>query len=76
MKVFEFMKNNEFDYPDDMEKILNYLNEVGRVNPCVSSKTIEKLYKEFSGQWEATWLLLDDKTLEDFAKWLSEKEVK
>lgn len=69
MKVYE-----KFDYtldrPADMEKIMSYLNEHGKLN--VHAGTVERLYYEFSEEVaSASWLIPDEPWLEEFADWLS-----
>lgn len=72
MKVYE-RKYSDFRYPDDMKKIMDYLNERGKIN--VSAKTIEDLYYDFSDRACAVWLYVDDDTLEQFEEWLTEIDI-
>ena len=63
-----------FDYPDDMEKILENLRANG-VLAC-SSKTVESMYREFSDErYSAGWMSIDEFILEEFADWLADQEV-
>lgn len=73
MKVWERNKPVLYDHPDDMEKILNYLTENGKL--YVSGQTVEKLYREFSDRACASWLIVSDEWLEEFADWLEEQFV-
>lgn len=75
MKVFEPFKKYDYEYPEEMEKILNYLQEHGKVN--VSGKTIESLYYDFSDErYDAIWIGVSaDGILEKFADYLSDIEI-
>lgn len=74
MKAFELFKKYDYEYPEEMEKILNYLSEHGKVN--VSSKTIESLYYDFSDEkYDAIWISVSSQTLEELADYLSEIEI-
>ena len=69
MKVYE-KYDYTLDNPADMEKIMRYLNEHGKLN--VHAGTVERLYYEFSYiTASAGWLTPDKQTLEDFTEWLS-----
>lgn len=73
MKVYE---RNEscFEYPDEMEKILTYLNERGKIK--VSAFTIERLYRDFSDEcYCAGWMGVNEHVLAEFERWLIEVEV-
>ncbi len=73
MKAFEF-NNSFFEYPDEMDKILNYLNGNGKLN--ISAKDVEELYRGYSDDvWCAGWIMVTDERLKYFANWLSEIEV-
>ena len=73
MKAYIKNKSN-FDYPDEMEKILTYLEKYGELN--ISAKEVERLYGEYSEiVWCAGWIAVRDYILPDFANWLSEVEV-
>lgn len=65
---------SEYDYPEEMEKILDYLNKWGNLN--ISAKEVEGLYREYSEEvWCEGWIEVHDHILPDFAEWLSEVEV-
>lgn len=82
-----FIKNDKkdfkFRYPDQMEKILAYLNENGKLQ--ISERTVEKLYRDFSEEkYSASWMTIADDSsenndfpdlLEDFADYLSEIDI-
>ena len=74
MKAFEF--NLEFNpmYPEDMYKIIAYLERRGKLN--VNYNKLEDLYADFSDEkYCAGWMAVNDDLLMRFAKWLSVKEV-
>lgn len=74
MKVFEPFTNYDYEYPDEMEEILRYLSENGKVN--VSNKRIESLYRDFSDDiFCAGWIGVSEENLELFADYLSEIEI-
>ena len=73
MKAFEF-NDDIFDFWDDLEKILKYLNNNGKLN--ITPKRVEELYYAYSDEvWCAGWISVNDERLASFAKWLSEIEV-
>ena len=73
MRVYEKHDSQNFDYPDDMKRILDYLNEHGTL--LVKPLTVEKLYHDFSKDRYAVWLYVDDDVLEEFANWLDELDI-
>lgn len=74
MRVYEKHSSQDFDYPDKMKCILDYLNEHGTV--LVKPLTIEKLYYEFSeDHYCASWMRVDDNILEEFSNWLDEYDI-
>ena len=73
MKVYKRHDKYKFGYPDDMEKILNYLSKHGEI--LVNDTTIESLYHDFSYEkYSAGWLNVDKQTLKEFEEWLSNYE--
>jgi len=64
---------NNFSFPEDMKKIVNYLRDIGTIE--VPIYLIERLYKDFSDNVCASWLKVDDNTLEDFAEYLSKLNI-
>lgn len=74
MKAFEPFKKYNYEYPKEMEKILSYLREHGKVN--VSGETIESLYYDFSDyKYDASWISVSPQMLEEFADYLSDIEI-
>lgn len=73
MRVYEKHDSQDFDHPDDMKRILDYLNEHGTL--LVKPLTVEKLYHDFSKDRYAVWLYVDDDVLEEFANWLDELDI-
>ena len=69
MKVYKRNYEYNYDYPEDMKKILDYLNDHGKI--LVSGRCIEMLYREFSDEhYCAGWMIVDERTLEEFEDWL------
>ena len=73
MKPFERFKAMQFNHPQDMDTILTYLEDKGKIN--VSYKTIEKLYCEYSDGVGCGWRIVDEESLEEFMEWLEEYEI-
>lgn len=74
MKVYERNECLDFAYPDDMKRILDYLNTHGKI--LVKPSTIESLYYDFSDErYSASWLYVDEQILEEFEDWLTEKDI-
>lgn len=73
MKVYDLWKKDNFDYPEEMQKILDYLKAHGDLK--VSASTVERLYREFSSEYSAGWLIANDEYLTEFAEWLDEYEL-
>lgn len=73
MKVYE--KNDaEFEFPEDMKLILDYLKAHGKI--LVKDSTIENLYFVFSDvMYCAGWMRVDDDILEEFANWLDGYDI-
>lgn len=69
---FEMNSKIEFKYPEDMKRIISYLETVGTIR-CTQKK-IESLWEEFSTERCAMkcWLEPADVTLYDFACWLDD----
>lgn len=71
MKAYKRYKKYNFSYPDDMEKILNYLRKHGEI--LVDDFMIECLYRKFSDDWYcAGWVSVDEHALNEFEKWLND----
>ena len=74
MRAYTPFDRSEFRYPEDMRKILAYLNEHGILQ--IQPNTVEELYGDFSESvYCAGWMGVDDRMLEEFADWLSEYEI-
>lgn len=74
MKAFEPYVDFEFIYPLDMNRIIRFLKNKGKLN--ISYIRLEELYMQFSNDcYCAGWISVDDDLLEKFAKWLSRIEV-
>ena len=73
MKAY-IQNKSKFDYPEDMERILAYLERYGTLN--ISHREVERKYMEYcENYWCAGWLEATDNKVAGFAKWLSEVEV-
>lgn len=73
MKAY-IQNKSEFEYPEDMERILAYLERHGTLN--ISNREVERLYREYSeNSWCAGWVEATDRKIAGFAKWLSEVDV-
>lgn len=74
MKVYERNESIDFVYPDEMIKILDYLNKHGKI--LVKPSTIESLYFRFSDERYCTgWMIVDQELLEEFEEWLTEVDI-
>lgn len=70
MKVYERNETDNFTYPDEMKRILDYLNEHGKI--LARPSTIESLYYDFSDErYCASWMCVDEQILEAFENWLT-----
>ena len=70
-----YIPNDElgFEFQEDMGKILNYLNENGKL--MINARAVESLYEGYSEDcWCAGWISVNDDRLKDFADWLSQVE--
>ena len=74
MKAYIPNKKEGFMFPEDMELLLSYLNEHGKL--MIEPPTLEKMYEGFSDdRYCAQWMDINEDILEEFAEWLSEIEV-
>lgn len=74
MKIY--IKNSSacYDYPSDMEQILDFLNKNGKL--LCSEETVENMYREFSeDRYCAGWMGVDEDRLVEFADWLAEIDI-
>ena len=64
----------KFLFPDDMKRIMNYLEQKGDV--FVDDVIIEKMYKRFSEiEYCAGWMEVTDEILKEFEAWLNERKI-
>lgn len=73
MKVYTRNQPDNFTYPEDMQKIMAYLESHGTLH--VNAKTVERLYYDFSETYAASWLCVRDEILEAFEEWLEEIDL-
>lgn len=74
MKVYIRNEERQYEYPEDMDKILTYLNNHGRV--LVRGSTIESLYRDFSDDvYCAGWMGVNEQMLEEFEDWLADYDA-
>jgi hypothetical protein len=81
MKPFERKECNNFQYPEEMNEIIKYLERIGKIN--VRYSTLETLYSDFSeDKYSSGWMgvigykgSIDYDILDRFASWLEEKEI-
>ena len=73
MKVYTRNHLEDLNHPEDMGKIMAYLEQHGTLR--VNAKTVERLYYDFSDTYAAGWLIVDDDRLEEFADWLEEIDL-
>ena len=72
MRVYR--RRDQFDYPDDMKRLLEYLNENGEI--LVKASTIQTLYREFSDEkYCAGWMGVDDLMCAEFEEWLNDYDL-
>lgn len=74
MKAFEPYIDYKFIYPDDMDRIIKFLESRGKLN--ISYVRLEGLYGQFSDEcYCASWMIPCDELLDEFAKWLSKEDI-
>ena len=74
MKAYEYKQFENYDYPQEMETILDYLHKNGKLN--ISVKEVERQYRIFSHeQFSAGWMEIDDNLLSAFANYLSGVDI-
>ena len=66
--LFERFKCNIFDYPEDMKKIIEYLESIGRI--YITYKELEGYYYKYSESLCCSWRIVDEDSLEEFADYL------
>ena len=74
MRLYRKNKTYDFEYPEDMEMIMAYLNAHGTV--LVDADRIEDAYYLFSDRvYCAGWMSVSDEILEEFADWLDTRDL-
>ena len=74
MKAYTKRDECTFDYPDEMAKILEYLEAHGTLHD--SARTVQSLYRDYSCErWSAGWIGVNDEILEEFADYLAEIDI-
>lgn len=73
MKAYIKNDGQDFLYPDQMEKILDYLKSHGTLQ--VSAEQVEGYYIMFSEEHCAGWLIVNDMCLTEFADFLADIDV-
>ena len=66
--LFERFNYNRFDYPEDMKKIIEYLESIGRI--YITYKELEDYYYKYSHSVCCSWRIVDKDSLEEFADYL------
>ena len=75
MRAFEFFISiDNFEYPEAMKKIIEYLESRGKLN--ADYNTLEDLYHEYSDSVGCSWRIVDDESLSEFAKFLTRVELR
>ena len=73
MRAYERNEYNNFRYPEDMKLIIDYLKTHGKI--LVKYSVIENLYYDFSEEkYDASWMSVDKKRLEEFEEYLNNWE--
>lgn len=74
MRAYVLYDSPKFVHPEDMKKILSYLQARGSLN--LTPAGVEDYYMEFSGErYSASWIHVDLLALEEFAEWLAEQDI-
>lgn len=74
MRVYEKYGSQDFTYPDEMERILDYLNRHGTL--LIKPFTVQTLYYKFSeDKYCASWVIATNDVLDEFANWLDELDI-
>ena len=74
MRLYRKNKQYDFEFPEDMELIMTYLNEHGTV--LADADRIEDAYYRFSDSvCCAYWMSVSDEILEEFADWLDVRDL-
>lgn len=74
MRAFvPFNKKYKFNHPDDMTKIITFLEATGKIN--IEYKLLEDLYYDYSESVACGWRCVDAHSLNEFAEFLARVEV-
>lgn len=73
MRAYERFRMPKFNHPEDMKKIIEYLEKNGKIN--ISYKKLEDLYYDYSDSVACGWRMVDDTSLEQFADYLERCEL-
>lgn len=76
MKVYKLNRQidwSKFNHPEDMQKIMKYLEDHGEI--LVSASTIEVFYYDYSESVCCGWRTVDETSLAEFAEWLDEYDM-
>ena len=69
-----YIKHEQFTHPEDVKQIYSYLTRHGTLN--ISLEQVIRCYQWFSDYvYCAQWVTVDTEVLNEFAEWLSEKDV-
>lgn len=75
MKAFEPKnKKYKFYHPEDMKIIIDYLERNGKIN--IEYELLENLYYDYSDSVLCGWRCVDDESLQQFAEYLSNVELR
>ena len=66
--LFERLNYSRFDYPEDMKKIIEYLESIGKI--YITYKEVEDYYYKYSDSVSCSWRIVDEDSLEEFADYL------
>ena len=72
--LFERLKYKRFDHPEDMRKIIEYLESIGKI--YITYKELEAYYYKYSDSVCCGWRIVDKDSLEEFANYLEERNYK
>lgn len=66
-KLFEYLGDESVNYKADVQRLRAEIPQLKMVPP----KLVEQMYSDFCDGYSASWLDLDDETIENFRGWLS-----
>lgn len=65
-RLSDYLGDNILAYPEDVAMIKDKIPELA----LVPSTLVEKMYRDFSDTYCASWLILDEMYLENFKDWI------